>query len=391
VSDLTVAAVFVRGKDVRVSSARGSHVRRTPGARTRREVALAAVVVVLLGVAAVYLMTRGAQVAAPNGAATRPDAAGTTAVAPTEVGAAPTVAVTTPPPQPRILFGMGTEADSARFAGLVQRAPVRMLTSWYNGPNDLSWMTGWRTGTVAASYAAGFAMHLVVYTNDPEVPLTTSYGPACGRAYPLSDRFPDDMRKLAQTFAGAASGPPLYVTMFTEFQTYPCDDNAWSPNAATTAYYLALKERYTLAFQVFHQYAPNARVSLGWGGWQAGFDQPERGGGRSMFPHFADVMRMSDFQSFQAMNGSGNVADIAAMVSTLGQYGPVMLAHYKPDNGSQATFDADVRAILTNSFLSEMTAKGLFAMSFMDAKNLDADPGIFEFAQHAVATYAGAW
>jgi hypothetical protein len=38
-----------------------------------------------------------------------------------------------------------------------------------------------------------------------------------------------------------------------------------------------------------------------------------------------------------------------------------------------------------------MTAKGLFAMSFMDAKNLDADPGIFEFAQHAVATYASAW
>jgi hypothetical protein len=286
---------------------------------------------------------------------------------------------------------MGAEADRARSTGLVRQAPVRMLTSWYNGPDDLSWMTGWRTGTIPASYAAGFAMHLVVYTNGPEQTLSTAHGMACGRAYPLSDRFLDDMTRLAQTFAGAADGPPLYVTLFTEFQTYPCEDNAWSASPATTAYYLALKDRYTSAYQVFHQYAPNARVSLGWGGWQASFDQPDRAGGRSMFPHFADVMRMSDFQSFQAMSGSGNVADITAMVSRLGEYGPVMLAHYKPDNGSQATFNADLRAILTDSFLAAVTAKGLFAMSFMDAKNLDADAGIFEFTRQAVTTYAGAW
>src|SRR5206468_12004712 len=67
-----------------------------------------------------------------------------------------------------------------------------------------------------------------------------------------------------------------------------------------TNYYRALKDRYLEAMAVFHQYAPNSRVSLGWGGWQARWDAPATGGGRSLFGYFADVMRASDFQSFQA-------------------------------------------------------------------------------------------
>jgi hypothetical protein len=46
------------------------------------------------------------------------------------------------------------------------------------------------------------------------------------------------------------------------------------------------------------------------------------------------VLRASDFQSFQAMATDTNTGDIRAMVRVLGAYGPVMLAHYKPDNGS---------------------------------------------------------
>ena len=109
-----------------------------------------------------------------------------------------------------------------------------MLSSWYNGPDDLSWMTGWRGGTVPDSYAAGYAMHLIGWTGDPERTVDTAYGPACGRAYPLSSRFVDDMKQLALIFGGAVSGPPLYVTLFTEFQTYPCVDNTWSPDTAAT-------------------------------------------------------------------------------------------------------------------------------------------------------------
>jgi hypothetical protein len=304
-------------------------------------------------------------------------------------GAGPTTTTTTaPPPIPKVIFGQGPEADGAAKTALATHAPLGMLTSWYNSANDLSWMAGWRTGQVPRTYAAGQALHLVVYSGDAETAFTTGYGPACGRAYPLSDRFIGDMTTLAKIFAGSASGPPLYVTMFTEFQTYPCVDNAWAATPAATNYYKALKDQYLRAVTVFHQYAPNSKVSLGWGGWQASFDSPSTGGGRSLFPYFADAMRVSDFQSFQAMGSDSNIVNIEQMTQTLSAYGPVMLAHYKPNNGSQATFDADLRALLTDQELTRLTHDGLFAMSFMDNKNLAAEPAIEQFVEAAVSRYA---
>ena len=50
-----------------------------------------------------------------------------------------------------------------------------------------------------------------------------------------------------------------------------------------------------------------------------------------------------------------------------------------------------MRAILTASFLSGVTAKGLFALSFMDSSNLDADPAIFDFVKGRIAAHAKGW
>jgi hypothetical protein len=288
---------------------------------------------------------------------------------------------------PRLLFGIGDQAPGAVDTRLVRQAQARMLTSWYTGPKNLTWITDYRNSVVPSAYAQGYALHLVVYSDDAEVPVQTKYGMACGRPYPLSDRFADDMRILAQTFGGPSGGPPLYVTLFTEFQTYPCADSAWNPDPATNAYYRALKDQYLAAVKVFHDTAANAKVSLGWGGWQVRFDNPATGGGRSMFGYFADVMHASDFQSFQAMQNDGNTRDVRTMVRTLGGYGPVMLAHYKPDNAQQATFDKDVHAMLTDAYLREMVAAGLFAWSFMDEKNLAASPATYDFVVGAVARY----
>src|SRR5919199_1178959 len=44
---------------------------------------------------------------------------------------------------PRLLFGLGPEADGALASPFTQSAPVHLLTSWYNSPNDLGWITGW--------------------------------------------------------------------------------------------------------------------------------------------------------------------------------------------------------------------------------------------------------
>ena len=155
----------------------------------------------------------------------------------------------------------------------------------------------------------------------------------------------------------------MYVTLFTEFQTYPCQESQW---AGAEDYYAILKQRMLQIRDIFHQYAPNSRVSIGWGGWQLRWDDPASGGGSSLLPYFADVMAQMDFQSTQLMASDTNVDDATRMVTALGAYGPVMVAHYKPENTSLTTFAADTGAIMTNAFLSSLVEQGLFAWSFMD-------------------------
>jgi hypothetical protein len=101
-------------------------------------------------------------------------------------------------------------------------------------------------------------------------------------------------------------------------------------------------------------------------------------------------MRASDFQSFQAMQNDSNVEDVRAMTRVLGAYGRVMLAHYKPDNSSASTFESDLRTMLTDSYLAEVTSAGLFAWSFMDSKNLDGSASAYQFAKDAVVRYGTA-
>ena len=284
--------------------------------------------------------------------------------------------------QPKLVFGIGSEADQAIKSRLATEAPVKMLTSWYNGPNDLPWITNWKNNLIPELYAKGYILHLITFTEKLEGPVVTPNGPACGREYPVSVQIREDMRKLASTFAGNGK---LYVTLFTEFQTYPCDDNKWKGNEN---YYETLKDNYHAIKDIFHQYAPNAKVGISWGGWQSRWDDPGGGGGKSLFPYFADIMNESDITSFQAMESGSNVEDIRNMTRILGAYGkPVILSHYKPDNRSQTTFDADMKAVLTDTFLGDVTSLGLIAMSFMDSENMDQEEKIYQFIKNAVSRY----
>ena len=317
----------------------------------------------------------------------------------------PTPAPTVPPtpaptPAPtasttaRILFGLGSQIESARAAAITQATPIHMLSSWYNGPDDLSWITdAWHRSIYQSAYSAGYALHLITWTPTPETTFTASTGTVCGRAYPLSSRWLDDMRQLAQAFAGPSSGPTLYVTLFTEFQTYPCIDNAWNPSPEVNNYYRALISQYTAAVAVFHQYAPNSRVSIGWGGWQTRFDDPATGGGRSMFQYFATAMRAGDFVSFQAMAGDSNVTDIRNMTATLGAYRPVMLAHHMPDadTNSTATVDSvfanDISTLLTPTSVSNLVGDGLFAWSFLNDNPMKDSTTTFNLVDAGVTAF----
>lgn len=282
------------------------------------------------------------------------------------------------------LFGLGAQIGGVVDQRLYKEAPINLLTSWFSHSSDLGFMRGFQNKEIPAAYASGKSLHIIVWTGDDETNFTTKYGPACGRSYPFSAVFADDMKQLADIYNGNG---PLYVSMFTEFQTYPCQDNNWQ---GSENYYTALKDQYRLAQQIFHEHAPNAKLALSWGGWQASWDDPARGGGKSMFGHFADILNSSDFQSFQAMDSMSNTKSITEMTHQLHAYGngAVMLAHYKPDNGSQIVWQKDMASVFTPNILTDLKQNGLFAFSFMDEKNINATEESFQEAK-AIVTQNG--
>jgi len=291
----------------------------------------------------------------------------------------------TPPPAggPKLLFGLGDQAPGAKNNRLNLEAPVGMYASWYNGPDDLGFHRNYRdSGFIRNSiYNTGRAAQLIIWSDVPED------GTPCGRRYPISDGINADMAHLAQSWAGTAADPPLYVSLFTEFQTYPCQDNRW---VGSEAYYLKLAEKAVQIRDIFHQYAPNSVVCMSWGGWQRRWDNPTLGEGRSLMPHLDGLMGLMDNQCFQAMHDSGNVTDVREMAKYLAPFpGGVYVSHYKPEGSTDATFVSDLQQIMTDGYLTELAGYGLFAWSFMDGRmwNDPDEAASYQLVKDAVFKY----
>lgn len=292
---------------------------------------------------------------------------------------------------PKLLYGLSGGANLAQASELVRDAPVRMLTTTFHQSSELAGLTSWRDSVVPDAYEKGFALHLLVPSweddDNPEVPFDTEYGQACGRQEPFTDTFGDDMRSLARIFAGRADGPPLYVTVFHEVSAMACgDDGYYGDTEATRAYFRALKDRYVEIRDVFHAEAPNARVGLGWQGWQATIDDhPEAGGGPSMFEHFADVLAASDYNAVLSWQEPGNVEQIRESVRILGEYGPVMVAAHANDGVPPDVIDKDMRTLLTDASIADLVRDGLFAWGFNEEKGIvDAGRPTVEFVKDVV-------
>jgi hypothetical protein len=298
----------------------------------------------------------------------------------------PTPALTYSPtatPRPlKIIFGIGSQAGPSMDYRIVKEAPVHMLSSWYNGTKDLVWMREQQNDLIPRLFKNHYIVHLITWTDLPEIEIQTPHGSACGRPYPVSDQLVEDMRQLAQIYNGPG---PIYVSLFTEFQTYTCIDNNWTGNEN---YWLTLKDNYRKILKIFHSESPTAKVSLSWGGWQGAYDDKVNQGGRSLFPYFADVIKESDFASFQAMESDSNVEEIRNMTRILGSYGKqVMLAHYKPSNSSNTVFVSDLNTIFTDKILGELINNGLFAMSFMDSEIIDDSDNAYQTAKNLIINY----
>lgn len=289
-----------------------------------------------------------------------------------------------------LLYGLGGGADAARASELVQDTPTWMLTTWYHKPSDLRTLTTWRDTVVPDAYTNGYALHLIVANwleDSPEVPMDTDYGRACGRREPLTADFLKHMRTLARSFAGREGDPPLYVTVFHEVSAFACGhDGYYSLTPTATAYYEALKDRYLEVRDIFRAEAPNARVALGWQSWQAALDDdPDTGSGPSMFPHFADVLKASDFQSIVSKQPHGNVEQIRRSVDILGEYGKVMVAAYADREVPADVVEEDVRTLFTDDSIADLTADGLFAWNFNREKSLiEAGRPTYDFVKDVV-------
>jgi len=294
------------------------------------------------------------------------------------------------------IFGLGSQAYQIENQPLVQQAPVGMYTSWFNFRSDLGFFDLYKNSVTPQTYAAGKAMHLVVWPINSKAGawekdgwVDTKYGKVCGASYPLSREFQADMVQLAKDTGGSADGPPLYVSMFTEFSTYPCGDTGGSWKTGEP-YYKALKDAYMEAMNTFHTYAPNSKVGLTWGGWEITFGTPEQQNGKYLIPFFKDVMDASDIQSFQAMSTTDNVSQTTDMVKELSKYGTgkSLLAHYKPDDSSTSVFDRDIAGFFTPEKMAELKANGLFGFSFLDPDLLNSSSTRFAQVKSAIQTYA---
>ncbi|MFG2042821.1 carbohydrate-binding domain-containing protein [Dactylosporangium sp. NPDC048998] len=267
---------------------------------------------------------------------------------------------TSPPrPQSRVLWGLGPGIADAVEAPVYRDAGMNMVTTWYNGPDDLEWISGYaRPSTISDLYGSGKAVELVVWLADhPE--------------YAVSAQFQRDIKAVTAALKG--SGPhygPLYVVLFTEWETYSSDPGY--PGRLKAAYLKA-------AAAIRAEYA-GARVALGFGGYLWG-----SWGDRDL-SFWSDAIAASDFTAVQQMHAcdyeqdgqSALVAQIRTSVRQLGSYGkPVMISHFKlwgsPACQVQA-FDKFANAMLTDSSMHELTNHGLFAWNFMPDHYLD-DPG----------------
>lgn len=304
---------------------------------------------------------------------------GSTGVAPEPVVAAP---------KPKILFGLGADAIPAQRSPLMSD-DIGMITTWFHGKQDqLAQFEGWHKDVIPRLYVSGKAMHVVVATWDDTTSIETRFGRACGQPYPLSAEFLTDMRRLAHAFEGKADGPPLYVSMFHGLEKLTCANTGYLADAATTNYYLALKERYFEVLKLFHQEAANAKVALNWDGWTASHDEPGIGAGRSMFQYFVEAMSVSDFQSFNAFVKEGNAEHIRQMVEVLGRYGPVMVAYFGPHEDPVDVYQKDLNETFTPQAMAELVAHGLFAFSFKDDDVQRASPSTMALTNQVVLDYS---
>jgi hypothetical protein len=278
---------------------------------------------------------------------------------------------------PKLIMGMGDEISGAEATPLYNQAPVNMVTSWYNNHGDLSWMTdSGEKAQIDQLYAEGKANELVVDLNSQP-------------CYAVSPQFQSDIASLTATFKGSG---PLYIVLFTEFDTY-------NPSSNCRANYLAqIMSAYVSAVKVIHGVDPKAAVALGQGGYHWSSSSHATTG---LGPE-KTAIEDSQFVAVQAMQECTNEGqlenEVRASVSQLSSFHkPIMISYLKLwGNGDGSPYPCETSAmdrfeagILNDTTMSKLTSEGLFALGFMNDRYVDTPGSALTTAVADVKRYSG--
>jgi hypothetical protein len=278
--------------------------------------------------------------------------------------------------QTQILWGYGDNFSGYANSGLGKQSDLKILSHWYNGPQD-SWIWGYSgTNTISSYYAQGYGIQLIVWLGPGAFGsgANSSMNYAAGDVVSLQSGkecwFPEDLRHLIEVFKG--DGPvygPLYVVLFSEVETYY--------NSNDNAYKNKLQQAYLDAIESIHEIYPYASVGLGFGG----YGWPVNSIGNRDLSFWSPSIAASDFVCTQSMqqydHWTENTFQIRSAVKQLGQYGkPVMISHFKiwgnPNSepmGPRQTkpaFENFMDNMFTEQSLSDLYDDGLRMFVFMD-------------------------
>jgi hypothetical protein len=278
--------------------------------------------------------------------------------------------------QTKILWGYGDNFTGYANSGLGKQSDLKILSHWYNGPQD-SWIWGYSgTNTISNYYAQGYGIQLIIWLGPGAFGsgANSSMNYAAGDIVTLSSGkecwFPEDLRHLIEVFKG--NGPvygPLYVVLFSEVETYY--------NSNDNVYKNKLQQAYRNAVQSIHEIYPYASVGLGFGG----YGWPTNSIGNRDLSFWAPSIAASDFVCSQSMqqynNWTQNTFQIRSAVKQLGNDGkPVMISHFKiwgnPNSepmGPRQTkpaFENFMDNLFTEQSLSDLYDDGLRMFVFMD-------------------------
>ncbi|MDR1681951.1 MAG: hypothetical protein LBS25_00970, partial [Candidatus Symbiothrix sp.] len=224
--------------------------------------------------------------------------------------------------QNKILWGYGANFSGYANSEMGKQSDLKILSHWYNGIIDHSWIFGYPSQTISNWYAQGYGIQLMVWLGPGAHSKSMDY--AAGDVITVNGKdyyFPDDLERLINVFKG--SGPvygPLYVVLFSEIETYGSD----------VAYKNKLQQSYLNCVQLIHSLCPWAEVGLGFGGY--GWNGSQLSTRDLSF--WAPSINASDFVCTQSMqqynNWTQQTYQIRSAVKQLGSYGkPVMISHFE--------------------------------------------------------------